>query len=131
MASDNLLQGDPNMDMSMDAGQLFREEVITDRRVGTIRRLIPIDGEGRDDAGRPVSYVGQAQIMTAAGPLPLSFEIEADTLTEAVEQFAVKAEEAVHSAVEELKEMRRQAASSIVIPGAEGGVPGGGKFQMP
>lgn len=134
MASDIQIPGgnsDPGMDMSMDAAQLFREEVITDRHVGTLRRLIPIDAEGRDDPSREVNYVGQAQIMTAAGPLPLSFEIEAGSLAEAVAQFAANAEEAVRQAVEEIKEMRRQAASSIVIPGAGGGIPGGGKLQIP
>ena len=103
----------------MDATQLYREDIYTDRKVGTIRRLTPVTSDGADDAARPVLYVGQAQIMSPMGALPISFELEADTLGGAVEKFGPAAEQAVQQTMRELQEMRREQASSLVIPGQE------------
>jgi len=50
------------------------------------------------------------------GALPLTFEIEAGSLGEATEKFAAGAKVAVERAVKELQEMRREAASPIIIP---------------
>lgn len=114
-------------DPTMDSNDLYREEIVTDRRVGTLRVLSPIKADGSMDAQRKTVYVGEAQIYTNMGALPLSFEIAATTLAEAVEGYASAAKEAVERAVRELEDMRRQAASSIVIPrGGAGGLPGGG-----
>ncbi len=119
-------QGAP--DTKMDATALYREDIVTDRKVGTIRRMTPLKSDGSDDAGRPTLYIGEAQIMTNAGPLPINFEIEAQNLGEAVEKFGDAAKEAVERTVRELQELRRQQASSIVVPGM--GNPGG-KIQIP
>lgn len=116
-------------DMQMQADALYREEVITDRQVGSIRRLTPVTKDGTDDAARPVLYVGQAQLMTPMGTIPLSFELEASSLSEAVDKFPDAAEAAVERTAKELEEMRREAASSLYVPGsggAGGGMPGGG-----
>lgn len=120
-------------DTKMDVAALYREDIITDRKVGTIRRMTPISSDGADDAARPTLYVGEAQIMTNAGPLPINFEIEAKNLAEAVENFGGAAKEAVERTVRDLQELRRQQASSIVVPGmgGPGGLPGGNKIQMP
>jgi hypothetical protein len=124
-------------DPKMDPASLYREDIITDRKVGTIRVLTPLSADNTTDSSRPVLYMGEAQIMTGAGPLPISFEIEAATLKEAVDNFGDAAKEAIERTVRELQEMRRQAASSIVVPqggmGAlgPGGLGGGGKIQMP
>ena len=119
----------------MDANALYREEIYTDRQIGTIRVLHPVKMDGSPDTARSTLYVGEAQIYTTMGTLPLSFELDARTLTEAVTNYASAAKDAVERAVRELEEMRRQAASSIVIPrgGAPGLPPGGmgGKIQIP
>lgn len=128
---------DRSADARMDPATLYREEIITDRKVGTIRMLTPVKSDGSADASRAVIYAGEAQIMTNAGALPLSFEIEAQSLDEAVKKFSEMAKDAVEKAVRELQELRRQAASSIVVPQGgmgglgPGGVPGGGKIQIP
>lgn len=125
-------------DARMDATDLWREEVITDRRVGTLRVMTPITAQGTADAARAPLFVGEAQMMTNVGPLPISFEIEAATLAEAVDRYGDAAREAFERTLRELQDMRRQQASSLVLPGqgggafAAGGVPGlGGKIQMP
>jgi hypothetical protein len=117
----------------MDDRDLYREEIITDRKIGSIQRLTPLTADGEPDSSRAVLYIGQAQVYTPAGPLPLSFELEADGLREAIEKFGPAAEKAVEDTMKKLQEMRREAASSIVVPGADGamgGMPGGGKIQL-
>lgn len=126
----------------MDPASLYREEIITDRKVGTLRVLTPLTTTGATDPARPVLYMGEAQIMTSAGPLPISFEIDAKTLAEAVDAFGPAAKDAIDKTVRDLQELRRQAASSIVVPQGGmgglgpgglggGGLGGGGKIQLP
>ena len=83
----------------MDATNLYREDVVTDRRVGTLRMMTPIKSDGSVDAAREPIFVGEAQIMTNAGPLPINFEIEAKTLADAVAQFGESAAQGVHLVV--------------------------------
>jgi hypothetical protein len=134
-------------ELKMDLKGLYQEEVFTDRRVGSILRLMPIDANGNRDDSREVVYVGQSQIMTPAGTLPLSFEIKAQSLEDAVNQFGDAARHAVDDTMERLKQLRREAASSLIVPeagggggfgGAGGGMggpgglggPGGGKIKL-
>jgi len=129
---------DSAKELQMDLKGLYLEEMFTDRRVGSILRLTPVDGEGNRDSSRDIVYVGQSQILTPAGTLPLSFEIVAKTLEEAVNAFGEAARAAVDDTMERLKELRREAASSLIVPEAGGGGfggPGGlggpgGKIQL-
>jgi hypothetical protein len=126
-----------NLDPQMDAAALYREEMFTDRNVGAIRRLTPVTGDGSVDATRPVLFVGQAEIMTNMGPVPINFDIEGKSLADAVAGFSAAAAAAIERTVQQIQEMRRQAASQLVVP--QGGIPnlgggpgrGGGKIQMP
>jgi hypothetical protein len=114
-------------DIKVDPNSLYLEEIFTDRRVGTIRRLTPVKKDGTRDPSKAVLYVGETQVLTPAGALPIGFEIGAGSLEEAAEKFGPLAKEAIERTVKELQELRRQAASSIVVPGA----PGAGKIQIP
>jgi len=121
-------------EMIMQVEDLYREEIFTDLRMGSIRKLIPITADGTDDTAREVRYSGQAQIMTPGGALPISFEIKAASIGEAAAGFGPAAEKAIEETVRELEEMRRQAASGIVLPGAGdvsklAGGPGGGLIK--
>jgi hypothetical protein len=69
-----------NAEAEMDAKALYREELFTDRKVGALRRLTPVTSEGADDPARPVLFIGQAEIMTNMGPVPINFEIPGKTL---------------------------------------------------
>jgi len=124
----------------MDAQSLYREEMYTDAKLGTLRVMVPVKADGSPDAARATLYTGEARLMTQMGPLPISFEIEATTLAEAVSKYGAAAKAGVEQALRELQELRRQASSSIVIPqgGAipggglgGGGLGGGGKIQLP
>ena len=124
-------------DATMDPAALYREEIYTDRRVGTLRVLMPVKRDGSPDSARKTVYSGEAQILTNAGPLPINFEIDAGSLDDAAQKFAGAAKEAIERTMKELQELRRQAASSIVVPQGGmgglpgGGMPGGGKIQLP
>ena len=129
-------QDDRVMNLTMDAANVYREDVYTDRRVGTIRSLVPVNSDGTPDASRKPVYIGEAQIMSPMGAIPVTFEIEAANLADAVKGYAAAAKEGVERTVKEIQEYRRQAASSIVIPqGGAGSLPpvglGGGKIQIP
>src|SRR6202171_259866 len=91
---------------SMDSTQLYREDTFTDRKVGTIRRLTPVAADGSADSARPVIFVGQAQVMTPMGAVPISFELDAPTLAAAIEKFGAAAESAVQQTMRELQEIR-------------------------
>jgi len=106
---------------TMGSTQIYREDTFTDRRVGTVRRLTPVSADGSPDAARPVIFVGQAQVMTPMGAVPISFELDATTLDGAIAKFGEAADLAVQQTMRELQEMRREQASSLVIPDAAGG----------
>lgn len=119
-------------DPKMDPNDLWKEEVFTDRKIGTIRRMTPIKTDGSVDAGRKVTFVGEASLLTPAGSLPLSFEIEASDLSGAVAGFGDAVHQAFNDAMEELKDLRRRQSSGLVLPGQGGaGLPPGGLGGLP
>ena len=128
-------------DAAMDADALYREEIVTDRKIGTIRMLVPIGADGAADASRKTLYSGEAQIMTNMGALPVSFDIEANTLADAVAAYGEAARAGIERTMKELQELRRQQSSGLIVPpagaasaltgGGLGGLGGGGKIQMP
>ena len=116
----------------MDAANLYTETVVTDRKVGTIRVLAPITADGNPDTTRPALFLGEAQIMTQMGPLPISFEIPVATLSEAVENYGEAAAKGIEQTMERLRALRREAASQIVTPDMPGfQAPPSGGIAMP
>ena len=96
------------------------------------------DEGGARDPEREIQWVGETQVLSQIGTLPITFPLEAKTLDEAAKKFGAEAKKAIERTMRELQDLRRQAASSIVIP--QGGLPpippggmpgGGGKIQMP
>ncbi|HSQ82546.1 MAG TPA: hypothetical protein VLU54_15680 [Casimicrobiaceae bacterium] len=129
--------GTHGSEATMDAASLYREEIYTDRKIGTLRVLTPVKSDGSPDTARSPLFQGEAQLMTNMGPLPISFDIAARTLAEAVDGYAEATKAGIERAMRELQEMRRQASSSIVLPPAGASLPpggplgGGGKIQLP
>ena len=123
------------MNAEMDASNLYSEEVVTDRKVGTIRVLTPVLPTGARDLERPMVFIGEAQIMTQMGPLPITFEIPAQSVAEAVAAYGAAAKEGVRQTIEKIQAIRREAASQIVTPGMPGfqapPAPGGSGIAMP
>ena len=118
-------------EIKLDASSLYREEMFTDRRAGTLRRLTPVTADGSVDATRAVLFSGQTQLLTPGGVLPLGFDIEAATMEEALNRFPDAVKLALDEAIEEAREMRREQASRIVVPDAGALPSGGGKIKFP
>jgi hypothetical protein len=121
-------------EIKLDPTQLYREEIFTDRKAGTLRRLVPVKSDGSEDTSRQTLYSGQTQLLTPAGVLPLAFELEASSIDDACNKFPAAVKVAIEQAIEEAREMRREAASRIVVPDAGGGMsgppPGGGRIKL-
>jgi hypothetical protein len=123
--------------IQVDTANLYREETITDLRVATVRRLVPIQPDGTDDPSREAQFMGQTSVLTEAGMIPIQCRLEGKTLDEALAAFPEAIKKAVNDMVQEVREMQRQAASRIVVPkgmpptmkGGPGG--GGGMIRMP
>lgn len=118
--------------LKLDGDALYREENFSDRRTGSIQRLVPVTAEGDQDPDRAVRYVGQTQVMSPAGALPITFELEVESLAAAIDAFPEAAEKAVEETIEEIKRLQREQQSSIVVPGQGGsGMQGGpGNIQL-
>jgi len=105
-------------DIKVNPNNLYKEEAFTDLTFATIRRLSPINIDGSADESRKVIFTGMTQLMSPEGPIPVQCVIEdAQNLGEAVEKLPAAIEKAVQAMIAEAKEIERQEASRIVIPG--------------
>src|SRR5258705_13512568 len=82
-------------ELKLDPAALYLEEIFTDRRVGTIRRLSPVKKDGERDSARAVLYVGETQVLTPAGARPIAVEIGAGSLEEGGEEICPLAQEGI------------------------------------
>jgi len=112
-----------DIDFTVDKDNLYREESITDLKVASIRRMVPVQADGSDDPGRSPIFVGSTQLMTPEGPLPLQARLPANNLAEAFEAFPAAMRKALDEVVVQLQQMRQQQAtqqrddSRIIVPG--------------
>lgn len=112
-----------NIDFTVDQNNLYREESITDLKVASIRRLIPVKADGTEDPSRTPIFYGHTQLMTPEGPLPVQGRLMANTLSEAYEVFPGTMQKALDEMVARIQEMQRQQQtkkqddSRIIVPG--------------
>ena len=109
----------PLADLKLDEKSLYKEEVFTDLRVGSLKQLTPVTKDGSRDMGRPMVFVGETQLMSQVGPLPVQTRIEAENLEAAIDRFPAAIQTAVEAMIDEVKELQRKEMSRIVVPGAE------------
>lgn len=111
------------IDFTVDTNNLYREESLSDLKVASIRRMVPIKPDGSEDTTRASIFVGHTQIMTPEGPLPLQSRLEANTLEEAYEVFPNAMQQALNEMVQQIQEMQRKEQlkkadeSRIIVPG--------------
>ena len=103
-----------SIDFSIDRANLYKEESFTDLKVGNIRRLTPVKPDGSEDKTRNTIFVGQTNLMTPNGPLPIQGVISAKELQQAVKRFPEAMEEAVERMMEEAQKMKDQQGSEII-----------------
>jgi len=101
----------------INQNNLYREEVFTDMTVGSLHQMTPVKINGEIDKQRKVMFIGNTQLITKQGPLPIRFPIDARNLQQAVDKFPEAMETFVNRMIAEAKEMEREEASKIVIPG--------------
>jgi hypothetical protein len=117
--------------MTVDTTNLYREEVYSDLRAASIRVLTPVKPDGSLDPDRTRQYIGDTQLMTQMGPIPVQFELEVETLAQAFEKFPEGVRGAVERLNERAKEMAREEASRIVVPSKMPGSGGPGLAGIP
>ena len=111
------------IDFTVDKNNLYREEGLTDMKVASIRRLVPIKPDGSEDPSRTSIFMGHSQVMTPEGPLPLQAQLSANNLAEAFEVFPDAMQQALTEMVQHLQEMHRKEQekkkddSRIIVPG--------------
>lgn len=113
-------------DLSVDRDNLYREEVVTDLKAATLRRLVPIRADGTEDDTRTPLFLAETQLMTQGGVLPVQARLEAETLEAAIDIFPEAINQAVERMVEEARELQRREQSRIVVPTPDMG----GKIQL-
>lgn len=105
-------------DIKINPDNLYREESFTDLTFATIRRLTPIKSDGSADESREAIFTGMTQLMSPNGPVPVQCVIEnVKTLSEAAAKLPDAIERAVQEMIAEAREMQREEASRIVVPG--------------
>ena len=75
------------IDFTVDTNNLYREEAITDLKVASIRRLVPVNADGTEDKSRTPLFMGHTQLMSPEGPVPIQSKLEANNLEEAISLF--------------------------------------------
>ena len=111
------------IDFSVDRDNLYREDEVTDLKVASIRRLVPIKADGTEDTSRSPLFMGHSQVMTPEGPLPLQSRLMANTLAEAFDVFPDAMQKALDDMIAQLQEMQRKEQekqrdeSRIIVPG--------------
>jgi hypothetical protein len=108
-------------EIAVDRTSLYREEIYTDLKVATVRVLIPVKPDGARDPSRTPLFIAQTQLLSQAGPLPVQTPIEASNLDEAISKFPEAIKRGVETMIEEAKQVQRDEASRIVVPGRPGG----------
>ena len=111
------------IDFAVDKNNLYREVSITDLKVASIRQLIPVKADGTDDTSRSPIYVGNTQLMTPEGALPLQARLTANNLSEAFADFPRAMQQALNEMIENIQKLQQQQKaqkrdeSRIIVPG--------------
>jgi hypothetical protein len=111
------------LEFKVDTANLYREEALTDLKVASIRRMMPVTANGQDDPSRSPVFFGHTQIITPQGPLPLQARLMANNLTEAIEAFPAAMEQEMAQMVEQIRKMQAEEQkkkandSRIIVPG--------------
>lgn len=107
-------------ELVFDKNNLYKEKTYTDLKTGSIKQLIPVKADGSKDDSRTPMFMGQTQMMSPSGPLPIQCMIEANTFEEAIEKFPEAVNATVDRIIEEARKLRQEEASRIVVPGQDG-----------
>jgi len=114
------------VNFKVDRSNLYREESFTDLKVGSVKCLTPVKSDGAEDKSRKKIFVGQSNVMTPQGPLPIQGVIQAKELQQAIKKFPEAMEAAMERLIEEAQKYQEQQGqesqiqkpeSRIIVPG--------------
>ena len=114
----------PQTELKIDRGNLFKEETFTDLKIGMIKRMTPVKSDGSVDKTRKSVFVGQTSLMTPGGPLPLQAVIQAKDLQQAIKKFPEAMKGAMERLAAEAKKYQEQEKSRVAKPESRIIVPG-------
>ena len=106
-----------SLNFAVDRQNLYLEETFTDLKSASIRRLTPAKPNGSVDKTRKTVFVGQANLMTPNGPLPIQAVIQAKQLQQAIKRYPEAMQAAMDKLADEVEKIRQQEGSSIITPG--------------
>jgi hypothetical protein len=106
-----------NIDFNLNDKDLYKEESYTDLKVGAIRNLTPVKADGSFDESRDPIFMGQTQLMSPNGPLPVNCMIDAKSLSEAIEKFPGAIQQEVEGLIAKAQEAKEKESSRIIVPG--------------
>ena len=106
-----------SLNFAVDRQNLYLEETFTDLKSASIRRLIPAKADGSVDKTRKTVFVGQANLMTPNGPLPIQAVIQAKQLQQAIKRYPEAMQAAMDKLADEVEKIRQQEGSPIITPG--------------
>jgi hypothetical protein len=110
------------LNFTVDKANLYREESLTDLKIASIQRMIPIHMDGSEDTEREPIFIGRTQLSTPQGPIPIQAKLEAKTLEQAMDLFPKAMEAETQKVVDSFKRMqeaqkKKPDASRIIVPG--------------
>ena len=105
-------------DLPVNEDNLYLEESFTDLKFASIRRLTPVKPNGIKDKNRKPIFMGQTQIMTPQGPLPIQSLLNARNLKEAVDEFPEAMKKAMEAMFQEIQKIQQKEESRIIVPGS-------------
>lgn len=113
-----------NIDFTVDKNNLYREDSVTDLKIASIKRLIPVNLDGSEDAGRTHVFYGHTQLMSPQGPVPIQAVLVANNIEEAIDVFPAAMKKAFDEMVAKVQKMQEeqektqgQNDSRIIMPG--------------
>jgi hypothetical protein len=110
-------QQNATINLSVDRSNLYREELFTDLKVCTVRRLTPVKPDGTVDKTRKTIYVGQTHLVSPNGPIPVQNLVKAKDLQQAFKNFPEAMKDAMERMIAEAKKIQQQEESRIIVPG--------------
>ncbi len=112
-----------NIDFQVDRKNLYREETITDLKIASIQKLTPIHPDGSNDPSRETFFVGNTQLGTPHGPVPIQARLEAATMDQAMDAFPQAMEAETQKVIQQFQKMETEKKQSndsrIIVPGVQ------------
>ena len=93
---------------------LYRQEAYIDMEVGEIKCLVPVTVNNVRDTERKMRFFSSIMIQVGMRPMPVNFEIVADTLALAVDAWPAAAKKAGEEARQKIDDHIR--SSRLVVP---------------